>query len=111
MINFPILNQTMLLVLTLTTDTYFNLKKTKLHIIIFIKSHLVFLIITKRKLFYFLAMNDLVLSQHLIGDLTNTIENLTRLVNDIPVHPLVLRVLQDIVVINHQPITSMLQYL
>lgn len=55
-------------------------------------------------------MNDLVLSQHQIEGLTNTIENLTRPVNDIPVHRLVLRVPQDIVVINHQPITSMLLF-
>lgn len=59
----------------------------------------------------FLAMTDHVLSQHQTEDRINTIENLTRPVNDILVHRLVLQVPQDIVVISHQPITSMLQYL
>lgn len=53
-------------------------------------------------------MNDLDPSQRLTEDLTNIIENQTKHVNDIQVHPLVLLVPQDIVVINHQPITSML---
>lgn len=53
-------------------------------------------------------MNDLDPSQYLTEDLTNTIENQTKTVNDIQVHPLVLLVPQDIVVINLQPITSML---
>jgi len=53
-------------------------------------------------------MSDLVPNQYLIEELINTIENQIKVVNDIQVHPLVHLVLRDIVVINHQPITSML---
>lgn len=56
---------------------------------------------------YYLVMNDLVLNQYLIEDLINIIESLTKAVNDIQVHRLILLLLLDIVVINHQPITSM----
>lgn len=59
----------------------------------------------------YLVMNDLVLNQYLIEDLINIIESLTKAVNDIQVHRLVLLLLLDIVVINHQPITSMSQCL
>lgn len=58
----------------------------------------------------YLVTNDLVLNQYLIEDLIN-IESLTKAVNDIQVHRLVLLLLLDIVVINHQPITSMSQCL
>lgn len=61
-----------------------------------------------RNVLYCLVMNDLDPSHYLTEDLINTIENQTKTVNDIQVHPLVLLVPQDIVVINHQPITSML---
>lgn len=60
---------------------------------------------------YCLVTNDLVLNQYLIEDLINIIESLTKAVNDIQVHRLVLLLLLDIVVINHQPITSMSQCL
>lgn len=53
-------------------------------------------------------MNVLVQSQYLIEGLINIIENQTKVVNDIQVHHLILLVPQDIVVINHQPIISML---
>lgn len=54
------------------------------------------------------AMNDLGQSQHLIEGLINIIENQIRLENGIQAHHLVLLVPLDIVVINHPPITSML---
>lgn len=55
-------------------------------------------------------MNDLVPNQYQIEGLTN-IGNQLKVVNVIQVHHLLLLVLQDIVVINHQLITSMyLQY-
>lgn len=52
-------------------------------------------------------MSDLVPNQYLIEELINIIENQIKVVNDIQVRLLVHLVLQDIVVINHQPITSM----
>jgi len=56
-------------------------------------------------------MNDLVLNQYLTEEFINTTENQIKTVNDIQVRLLVHLVLQDIVVINHQPITSMLKIL
>ena len=53
-------------------------------------------------------MRDLVQNQYMIEELINITENQIKAVNDIQVHPLVHLVLRDIVVINHQPITSML---
>jgi len=52
-------------------------------------------------------MSDLVPNQYLIEELINITENQIKVVNDIQVRLLVHLVLQDIVVINHQPITSM----
>lgn len=51
-------------------------------------------------------MTVLVQSQYLIEDLTNTIENQIKAVNDIQVHHLVRLVPQDIVAINRPQITS-----
>lgn len=50
-------------------------------------------------------MKDLVPNQYQIEGLIN-IENQIKVVNDIPVRHLLLLALQDIDVINHQPITS-----
>lgn len=55
-------------------------------------------------------MNDLVQSQYLIEELTNIIENQTKAVSDIQVHRPIHLVPQNIVAINHQPITSTLHF-